>query len=86
MSEYLPPCYAGLCDVLSDNPSESTKMLCKGMADCVIGAGGADLLETSKCPMTALMKVGPEDQADPRMAKIRENLGITGFYMGNPLD
>ncbi|HUD06496.1 MAG TPA: hypothetical protein VMR34_01285 [Candidatus Saccharimonadales bacterium] len=82
MSEYLPPCFSGKCDRFGDEASDINKRLRQGMAECIIGAGGASLLEVTMCPMDALMKVGPE-QTDPDMAEIRSNLGITGYFEGS---
>jgi hypothetical protein len=49
------------------------------MSACIIGAGGAGLLETTICPMKALPVIGPE-QEDEEMAEIRLKLGIVGYF------
>ena len=85
MSEYIPPCINGTCDFMpSTSESVHSQQLCRDIAKCVVGAGGASLLETTICPFKAMYAVGPE-QSDPAMTEIRSGLGITGFFEG-PLE
>jgi hypothetical protein len=78
MTDYAPPCFGGECP--SSYPSsEPTQNLCRNMSACIIGAGGAGLLETTICPMAAIPLIGPE-QEDPEMAEIRTKLGIVGYF------
>lgn len=84
MPEYLPPCATNQCPTMGDI-SEIDQRLCKSMGDCIVGAGGAGLLETTICPMAALAIIAPE-QEDPHMAEVRSKLGIVGYYEGMELD
>lgn len=78
MSEYLPPCFSIDCPA-SYPPSDATQNLCRNMSGCIIGAGGAGLLEATICPMVAVQAVAPE-QEDEAMVEIRSKLGIVGYF------
>jgi len=88
MESFRTLCADGLClrglNVSTPNSDVDLGIrLCRNVAEAIIAAGGAALLELEPCPWDALCVVGPES-ADPEITRVRDDLGIVDYFEEGP--